>query len=81
MDDSLGDSANPLLDETTVRKIIDTYRDQPSVITIESSVTQNSKFNLPHANTQDINKIINWLSSDRASGPDGISVKTVCKCS
>ena len=31
----------------------------PSVAPIKSSVTQNSKFNLPHATTQDINKIIN----------------------
>ena len=57
---SLGDSANPLLDETTVGKIIDTYRDHPSAIAIKSSVTQNSKFNLPHATTQDINKIVIW---------------------
>ena len=49
---SLGDSANPLLDETTVRKIIDTYRDHPSVIAIKWFVTQNRKFNLPYATTQ-----------------------------
>ena len=60
---SSGDSANPVLDETTVGKIIDTYRDRPSVIAINSSVTQKSKFNLLHATTQDINKIINSLSS------------------
>ena len=30
---SFGDTANPLLDETTVAKIIDTYRNHPSVIT------------------------------------------------
>ena len=41
------------------------------------SVTQNSKFNLPHATTQDINKIINSLSSDKATGPDGIPVKFI----
>ena len=39
---SLGDSANALLEETTVGKIIDTYRDHPSVIAIKSSITQNS---------------------------------------
>ena len=75
MDDSLGVSANPLLDETTVGKIIDTYQDHSSVIAIKSSITQNSKFNLPHETTQDINKIINLLSSDKATGPDGIPVK------
>ena len=42
---SLGDSANALLDETVVGKIINTYCDHPSVIAIKSSVTQNSKFN------------------------------------
>ena len=72
---SLGDSENPLLDEATVRKIIDTYQDHSSVIAIKSSVTQNSKFNLPHATTQDITKIINSLSSNKASGSDSIPVK------
>ena len=74
---SLGDSANPFLDKTTVGKIIDGYRDHPSVIAIESSVTQNSKFNLPHATTQDINKITNSLSSDKATGREGIPVKFI----
>ena len=55
MPSSLGDSANPLPDETTVGKTIDTYRDHPSIIPIKSSVTQNNKFHLPHATTQDIN--------------------------
>ena len=32
---SLGDSANPSLDETKVGKIIDNYRDHPSVIAIK----------------------------------------------
>ena len=32
---SLGDSANPSLDETNVGKIIDNYRDHPSVIAIK----------------------------------------------
>ena len=52
---SLGDSANSLLDETTVGRIIDTYRDNPSITTIKSSVTKNSKFNLPHETAQEIN--------------------------
>ena len=81
---SLGDSANPLLDETTIGKIIDTYRDHPSIIAMKSSVTQNSKLDLPHATTQDINKIINSLSSDKVTGPDGILLKFIrpsaCKC-
>ena len=42
---SLGESANALLDETVVGKIINTYRNHPSVIAIKSYVTQNSKFN------------------------------------
>ena len=51
---------------------------------MKSSVTQNSKFDLPHATTQDINKIINSLNSDKATGPDGILLKFIrlsaCKC-
>ena len=59
---SIRDSANLLLDETTVGKIIDTYRNHPSVIAIKSSITQNSKFSLLHPTTQDKSKIINLLS-------------------
>ena len=36
---SSGDSTNPVPHETTVGKIIDTYRDHPSVIAIKSSRT------------------------------------------
>ena len=59
---SSGDSVNPVCDETAVGKIIDTYRDHPSVLAVKSSVTQNSKFNLPYAANQDITKIINSFS-------------------
>ena len=68
---SLRQSANPSLDETTVGKIIDTNRDHSSFIAIKLSVIQNRKFNLP----QDINKIINLLSSDKATDPVGIPLK------
>ena len=60
-----------------MRKIIDNYRDHPIVIAIKSSVTRNSKFDLPHATTQEINKIINSLNSDKATGPDSIPVKFI----
>ena len=65
------------LDETTIGKIIDTYRHHPSVIAIKLSYTQNHKFNWPHATTQDINKIINSLSSSKVTGPGGIPLKFI----
>ena len=74
---SLGDSANALLDETTEEKIIDAYQDRTSAVAIKSSVTQNSQFNLLQATTQDIDKIINSLSSNKATGPDSIPVKSI----
>ena len=43
---------------------------------IKSSVTQNSKFNLPHATTQD-KKNHQYVSSDKATGPNGIPVKFI----
>ena len=58
-----------------VGKIIDTERDYPSVMAIKMSVTQNTKFKLPHATTQDMNKFINSLRSGKDTGPDGIPVK------
>ena len=68
-------STNPLLEEITVGKIIDTYQDHQSVMTTKSSVIQNSKFNLRHGTTQVINQIINFLSSDKVMGPDDIKLK------
>ena len=50
-----------------IGKIIDTYQDYPSVIAFKLSVMQNSKFE-PHATTQDRNKIIDSLSSEKAIG-------------
>ena len=58
-------------------KIINTYRDYPKVIAIKSSVTHNSKFNLPHSTNKEIDKIINLLSSGKATGPDNIPVKFI----
>ena len=63
-----------LLDETMVEKTIDTCRNHLSIKAIKASVTQNSKFNLPPASTQDINEIISLLNSDKTTGSDGISV-------
>ena len=40
-------------------------------------VTQNSRFKLPHATTQDINKNINSLISDKATGSEGIPVRFI----
>ena len=74
---SLGDSANALLDETTEEKIIDAYQDHTSAVAIKSFVTQNSQFNLLQATTQDIDKIINSLSSNKATGPGSIPVKSI----
>ena len=74
---SLGDSVNSSIDETTVGKIIDTYQDHPNVIVIKLSATQNSTFNLPHATTQNMKKIINSLNFDKATFPDGIPMKYI----
>ena len=65
------------LDEATIGKIIDTCQYHSSVIAIKASYTQNSKFNLPHATTQDINKIINSLSSGKDTGPNSIPLKFI----
>ena len=44
---------------------------------MKSSLTQNGKLNLPHVTTEYINKIFNLFSSGKATGPDGISVKSI----
>ena len=48
---SLGDSTNLyLIKQATVEKIINTYRDHPSVIAIKLPVTQNNQFNFTTCN-------------------------------
>ena len=37
---------------------------------MKNSVTHNNKFSLTYATTQDVNKIINSLKTDKATGPD-----------
>ena len=51
-------------------------RSSKSYRAIKSSVTQNSKFNLPHATTQD-KKNHQYVSSDKATGPNVIPVKFI----
>ena len=58
-------------------KVIDAYRNHLSVVAIKSSLTKNSKFNLRHAITLDIYKIINLFNSDKATGSDSILVKFI----
>ena len=49
----------------TEGKITDTYRYHPSVIANKSFATQNSKFNLLHATTQDIKKMLKLQMLDK----------------
>ena len=51
-------------------------RSSKSYRAIKLSVTQNSKFNLPHATTQD-KKNHQYVSSDKATGPNVVPVKFI----
>ena len=70
-------ASNSSFDQNTVEKIIEKYNNHQSVRAVKSSVTHNNKSELPYATTQDINKIINSLKTDKATGPYGVPTKFI----
>ena len=74
---SLGNFSDTSQDEMTVKEIISVYSSHPSIWKIKNLCVHEDKFDLPYANTSDINKIIKSLNVNKAKGPDGISAKVV----
>ena len=61
----------------TVKKIISVYSNYPDIRKIKNFCVPENKFDLPHASTSDINKIIKSLNVNKTKGPDGISATFV----
>ena len=74
---SLGNCLNASEDEKTVIEIISAYSKHPSIQKIKRSFDFNNKLELPKPTASDINKIIKFLDTNKATGPDGISAKYV----
>ena len=74
---SLGNSSDASQDEMTVEEIISVYSNHPSIRKIKYLCVPENEFDLPHASTSDINKIIKSLNVNKSKGPEGISAKFV----
>ena len=75
---SFGNPNSQSHDRATVKKVIEYYKNHPSVATITENVLPDSlSFDLPPASKKDINKIVKSLSANKAAGPDGIPFKLI----
>ena len=74
---SLGDCLNTSQDKLTVKEITSVYSNYPSIQKIKSDFNTDSKFDLPKPTASDINKIVKFLDTNKATGPDGIPAKFV----
>ena len=64
---------NPNEDNTTVKNIIKQYENHSSIINIKNHINSPStRFDIPTAKTEDINKIIKNINPKKATGPDTI---------
>ena len=74
---NLGNPMDPKLDEKTIREIIESYRNHPSIIKIKK-IKEKPIFDFPEATTEDIiNIIIKPLNTNKATGPDPIPLKII----
>ena len=73
---NLGNAVDPKLDEKTIREIIESYRNHPSIIKIKKN-KEKPIFNFPEATTEDINIIIKPLNPNKATGPNHIPLKII----
>ena len=64
-------------DDLTVSKIIEYYKNHPSVVKISEFYSKKENFDIPIATTEEINKIIKELDPKKATGIDKIPPKIV----
>ena len=65
-------------DSNTVARIIEEYRNHPSIINIKNQTSLSSKsFDFPHAKVDEINKFIRNIDPKKATGPDKIPPKII----
>ena len=76
---SIGDSSNPEKDKSTVQKIINAYKNHPSIIKIKECSINSNLFEFPKPTVEDISLIIRSLNPKKATGPDGIPIK-ILRC-
>ena len=62
-------------DAATIKSIIDKYQNHSSILNIKNNIKTDKTFDIPHATTEQINKIIKNLNPKKATGPDKIPPK------
>ena len=74
---SLADCLDASQNELTLKEIISVYSDYRSIQKIKRVFNTDSKFDLSKPTASDIKKIIKFLDTNKATGPDGILAKLV----
>ena len=74
---STGNSSNPDHDKSTVKEIIESYKNQPSIIKIKECSKNLTRFDFPKPTAADISLITKSLNPKKATGPDGIPIKAI----
>ena len=74
---SIGNPMDPKQDKNTVEKIIQHYKNHPSIKKIKNNFLNSKPFDFPEPTVKDINTIIKSLDPKKASVPDGIPIKII----
>ena len=74
---SIGNPMDPKQDKNTVEKIIQHYKNHPSIKKIKNNFLNSKPFDSPEPTVKDINTIIKSLDPNKATGPDGIPIKII----
>ena len=73
----IGNPINPKQDNNTVEKIIQHYKNHPSIKKIKNNFLNSKPFDFPEPTAKDINTIIKSLDLKKATGPDGFPLKII----
>ena len=74
---SIGNPMDPKQDKNTAEKIIQHYKNHPSIKKIKNNFLNSKPFDFPEPTVKDINTIIKSLDPKKATGPDGIPIKII----
>ena len=74
---SRGNPVDPKQDKNTVEKIIQHYKNHPSIKKIKNIFLNSKPFDFQEPNAKEIKTIIKSLDPKKATGPDGIPIKII----
>ena len=74
---NVSDSNDQCNDEKAIKRIIEMYKNHSSILNIKENIKSSQFFELPKAQVNQINRLINSLDITKATGPDSIPPKLV----